>query len=107
MPEVLKRFNHEVDTVNKTLGSHEQIKRFRLVCEEWSPQTGELSPTLKLKRSVISAKYQHVLDDIYGYSKQNGQPKSPAKTLIELPVILRQRILHSLTRFRGGEDHRD
>lgn len=107
MPEVIKRINSEVDMVNKTLGSHEQIKRFRLVSEEWSPQTGELSPTLKLKRNVILGKYQHIMDEIYGYAKQNGQPKTTASALIGLPVILRQRILNGITRLRGGEENND
>lgn len=105
-PEVLKRMSHEVDMVNKTLGSHEQIKRFRLVCEEWSPQTGELSPTLKLKRNIISNKYQHILEDIYGHNRQNGGQKSSARTLIGLPVVIRKRIIAGLTRFRGDERHR-
>lgn len=104
--EVLRRISSEVEKVNKTLGSHEQIKRFRLVCEEWSPQTGELSPTLKLKRNVISAKYQHILDDIYGYSKQNGQPKSQPRTLFNLSLVIRQRIRNGITRIRGEEGTR-
>ncbi len=58
-------FQHEVNMQNKKLGTHEQIKRFRLICEEWNSQSGELSPTLKLKRDVITAKYQHLIDDIY------------------------------------------
>ena len=53
LPEVIERFNREVKEVNKSLGEHEQIKRFRLVTEEWTPQTGELSPTLKLKRNYL------------------------------------------------------
>jgi len=69
--EVMIRYQKEVDTINKTLGEHENIKRFRLVCQEWSPQTGELSPTLKLKRNYIYNKYDHVLREIYHYPK-NG-----------------------------------
>src|SRR5450759_5362858 len=42
MPEVIERFSKEVKDVNKSLGEFEQIKRFRLVIEEWTPQTGEL-----------------------------------------------------------------
>lgn len=68
---VLARYQKEVDKTNRTLGEHEKIKRFRLVCEEWSPQTGELSPTLKLKRAVIYKKYDHLLRIIYNYVK-NG-----------------------------------
>ncbi len=69
LPEVIEQIQKEVNIVNKTLGSHEQISRIRLVCEEWTPASGELSPTLKLRRSIIAAKYQHLIDDIYSVGK--------------------------------------
>ena len=65
LPEVLDRFSKEVREVNKILGEYEQIKRFRLVTEEWTPQTGELSPTLKLRRNYISRNYQEIISEIY------------------------------------------
>jgi long-chain acyl-CoA synthetase len=65
IPEVLDRFSKEVREVNKTLGEHEQIKRFRLVTEEWTPQSGELSPTLKLKRNLVANHYKSIIADIY------------------------------------------
>jgi long-chain acyl-CoA synthetase len=63
--EVITRMQKEINKVNKRLGQVEQIKRFRLVCDAWSPETGELSPTLKLKRKEIYAKYEHILKEIY------------------------------------------
>lgn len=69
LPEVVDKIQKEVNLVNKTLGSHEQISRIRLVCEEWTPASGELSPTLKLRRSIVAAKYQHLIDDIYSVGK--------------------------------------
>jgi long-chain acyl-CoA synthetase len=68
--EVAERFSRDIREINSTLGEHEQIKRFRLVKEEWSPQSGELSPTLKLKRNLLAAHYKDVIADIY--SKGNG-----------------------------------
>ncbi len=64
-PEVVSAFNIEIGKINKKLSSWEQIKRFRLVTDEWSPATGELSASLKLKRKVISGKYTDLLDSIY------------------------------------------
>ncbi|MCE5348092.1 MAG: long-chain fatty acid--CoA ligase [Bacteroidales bacterium] len=64
-PEVIEKFAKEVKEVNQSLGEYEQIKRFRLVTEEWSPQTGELSQTLKLKRNFISKKYKEIISEIY------------------------------------------
>ena len=69
IPEVVAKIQKEVNAINKTLGLHEEIKRFRLVCAEWSPATGDLSPTLKLRRSVIAEKYKHIIDEIYSVSK--------------------------------------
>jgi long-chain acyl-CoA synthetase len=63
--EVIARMQKEVNKANKRLGQVEQIKRFRMVCESWSPETGELSPTLKLKRKDLYAKYDHILREIY------------------------------------------
>jgi len=68
-PETISRFQKEVTEINKTLGLTEQIKRFRLVAEEWTPATGEMSPTLKLKRKVLSAKYNDIISEIYSVDK--------------------------------------
>jgi len=72
---VIERIQREVDLVNKELGDHEKIKRFRLVCEEWSPQSGEISPTLKLRRNIIYKKYDHILREIFQYSKNDENGK--------------------------------
>ena len=69
--EVVSQMQKEVAIINKTLGEHEEIKRFRLVCEEWTPQTGELSPTLKLKRNYVADKYKDIIDEIYSVSHNN------------------------------------
>lgn len=64
-PEVIARYQREVSEINKQLGQTEQIKRFRLVHEEWSTDSGELSPTLKLKRSILVSKYEDLLNEIF------------------------------------------
>ncbi|HAM09107.1 MAG: hypothetical protein A2X05_07355 [Bacteroidetes bacterium GWE2_41_25] len=65
IPEVIYRYSKEVKEVNKSLGEFEQIKRFRLVTEEWTPATGELSPTLKLKRNYLAIEYKDIINEIY------------------------------------------
>lgn len=75
-PEVLEQIRKEVNLINKTLGTHEQISRIRLVNDEWSQATGELSPTLKLRRSVVAEKYKNLIDDIYSVRK-NGNGTAP------------------------------
>ena len=69
IPEVIAQIQKEVNEINKTLGEHEKIKRFRLVSHEWSPGSGELSPTLKLRRNVISETYKDIIAEIYSVQK--------------------------------------
>jgi len=68
--KVIERYQKEVNKYNATMGEHEKIKRFRLVCEEWSPDTGELSPTQKLKRNFVYEKYKHIIAEIYQHDKK-------------------------------------
>jgi long-chain acyl-CoA synthetase len=56
-PQVVAQYQAIIDQVNATLANFETIKRFHLVPEEWSLGTGELTPSLKLKRRVIVQKY--------------------------------------------------
>jgi long-chain acyl-CoA synthetase len=65
MPEITSVFNTEIEAINKRISPPERINRFRLVPDEWSPSSGELSPTLKLRRQFISNKYREILDQIY------------------------------------------
>jgi len=55
----------EIRKINKSLGQIEQVVRFILVHHEWSPETGELSPTLKLRRKFIHAKYEDQIQMVY------------------------------------------
>jgi len=65
IPDVIKRYQKEVNAINKQLSETEKIKRFRLVCSEWTPNTGELSPTLKLRRKFLYDKYDHIIKEIF------------------------------------------
>jgi len=65
MPEVQLHMQNEIGLYNKKVGEHERILRFRLVSDNWSPESGELSPTLKLKRKVINEKYRQLIESIY------------------------------------------
>jgi long-chain acyl-CoA synthetase len=70
-PMVLSMYQTEVKEINKTLGQHEEIKRFRLVSDTWSAATGELSQTLKLKRKVIEQKYSDLIEEIFASSRED------------------------------------
>lgn len=70
--KVLDRFQQEIDKINKGLGHHEQVKKFELTCADWTPETGELSPTLKVRRRFLKEKYRIKLDRLYGYTEESG-----------------------------------
>ncbi len=63
--KVQSLFTSEIDRINKKLSTPERIARYKLVNEEWTPGTGELSPTLKLKRSFIRDKYKDLITQLY------------------------------------------
>jgi long-chain acyl-CoA synthetase len=53
-----------VDEVNSRVGRVEQVKRFRILPEDLSHETGELTPTLKVKRNVVNDKFAGVVDEL-------------------------------------------
>jgi long-chain acyl-CoA synthetase len=67
-PDVLKAISKEVSRINSILNESERVVRFKLVANEWSPASGELSPSLKLRRKFITEKYSSELEQIYSGS---------------------------------------
>jgi len=59
-------FKDLVESFNKYFNHVEQIKKFELLADEWTIDTGELTPKLSLKRKVVMDKYKDVIDRIYG-----------------------------------------
>uniref|UniRef100_A0AAU1M1Y8 Acyl-CoA synthetase n=1 Tax=Streptomyces sp. NBC_00148 TaxID=2903626 RepID=A0AAU1M1Y8_9ACTN len=64
-PEVHAEVARAVEAANARLNRTEQIKRYRLLTQEWGPETGELTPSLKLRRRVIRDRYGDLLDALY------------------------------------------
>jgi len=64
-PEVLAEIGREVDMVNQRFSHSEQIRRFALLGEDWLPDSEELTPTMKLKRRGIAAKYADEIAALY------------------------------------------
>lgn len=64
-PELLEHVQAHVDQVNARLAHWETIKRFEVLGQDFSTETGELTPTMKLKRKVIAQKYADVLARLY------------------------------------------
>lgn len=78
VPKVIERFQREVDNFNQHLGRHEQLKKFELTCQEWLPETGELSPTLKLKRRFLKEKYRVKFERLYRETDDSGHVGQPS-----------------------------
>jgi long-chain acyl-CoA synthetase len=55
----------ELDKANAKYAQVEQVKRFAILDHDLSQETGELTPTLKVKRNVVNEKYQSILDELY------------------------------------------
>jgi long-chain acyl-CoA synthetase len=66
LPRIRKRFQKEIDKYNKLFGEAEKIKTWDLMDTEWTFDTGEITPTMKLKRNFICKKYQERVSKLFG-----------------------------------------
>ena len=87
LPKTQEKIRKVLDEFNKTLAPHEQVKQFRLVTDEWTPNNGLLSPTLKLRRGPLMDKYKDLVNDIYGKEKTSTSAFFSAFKSVELPTI--------------------
>jgi long-chain acyl-CoA synthetase len=77
-PQVIALYAGEIERCNQHFGRYSQIKKFALLPEEWTIATGELTPTLKIKRKITLQKYAAEVEALY-----SGE--EPGKTSIEKP----------------------
>lgn len=66
-PKVLQLFKDLVESFNKFFNHVEQIKRFELLPDEWSVESGEMTPKLSLKRKVVLERYRDSIERIYDH----------------------------------------
>ncbi len=64
-PRVIERIMQEVNNANSEFAKWEQIKKIKLIAEEFTIDGGELTPTMKLKRKVVAKKYSSLIEAIY------------------------------------------
>ena len=64
-PAVIDKFKRIVNHYNRFFGETEQIKRYILMDYEWSIQTGELTPTLKVRRNFVSEKFAESMEKLF------------------------------------------
>lgn len=63
--EVKALFEREINKFNKEFGKVEQIKKFELISDVWSIDTGELTPTMKIKRKIVQQQYCDLIEEMY------------------------------------------
>ncbi|WP_313266575.1 long-chain fatty acid--CoA ligase [Sphingobacterium sp.] len=64
-PELKQKIESELSRINKNFGNWEQIKKFAILPDEMTVESGELTPTLKMKRKIILQKYEREIEEIY------------------------------------------
>jgi long-chain acyl-CoA synthetase len=64
-PKIAELVEQEVQAVNRHLASYESIKYYRIVPHDFSQETGELTPSFKVKRKFVSQKYAHLIEEMY------------------------------------------
>jgi long-chain acyl-CoA synthetase len=67
-PEILGIVGQAVDQANERLSRPEQVKKWTLLPVEWTAESAELTPTLKLKRRVVHSNYAEAIDELYASS---------------------------------------
>jgi long-chain acyl-CoA synthetase len=77
-PQIIALYAGEIERCNQHFGRYSQIKKFAVLPEEWTIATGELTPTLKIKRKITLQKYAAEVEALY-----SGE--EPGKTSIEKP----------------------
>jgi long-chain acyl-CoA synthetase len=65
-PDVIALYQEVIDALNRDLSQFERIKKIALVPAEFSMETGELTPTLKVKRKVVEDRWREKIEELYG-----------------------------------------
>ncbi|MGL4601363.1 MAG: long-chain fatty acid--CoA ligase, partial [Plesiomonas sp.] len=63
--QIREMFEQRLKSIQKELARFEQVKRFTLLPDAFTMESGELTPTLKLRRKIISQRYQREIDSMY------------------------------------------
>ena len=64
-PKVISFYQNIINKRQENLGQVERIKKFTLLENEFSQETGEITPTMKVKRKVVEEKYKDLIDAMY------------------------------------------
>jgi len=62
---IINRYRKEIQKYNTTFGDWEQVKKYKLIADEWSQNSGILTPTLKIKRNLILERYNTEIEELF------------------------------------------
>lgn len=79
-PQVVHKFDREIEKSNQHFAQYEKVKQFRLLHEPWTIESGELTPTLKLKRKAIHQKNAALIQEMYAEEYPNSKPEAETAT---------------------------
>jgi long-chain acyl-CoA synthetase len=74
-PKVQSLYEGIVESINTNMARYEKLKRVLLVADEFSPENGILTPTLKLRRRVLEERYRKQIDDLYAQAEAATAPQ--------------------------------
>jgi long-chain acyl-CoA synthetase len=73
-PKVQALYEGIVESINENLARFEKLKRVLLVADEFTPENGIMTPTLKLRRRVVEERYRQQIDDLYAQADRESVP---------------------------------
>jgi long-chain acyl-CoA synthetase len=74
-PAIVELLTREIERFGHEVGEIQRVKRFAVVPDEWSTESGELSPTLKMKRAVIGSRYGDLIESCYAVGARGACPE--------------------------------
>src|SRR3954468_10946781 len=86
---VIDAVQEGVDRANEQLARVEQIKKFRILPEDWEPGGDELTPTMKLKRKPIHEKYADEIEELYSGCPASAALREPGADLLDAGAVAR------------------
>ncbi|MDO5615581.1 MAG: AMP-binding protein, partial [Cruoricaptor ignavus] len=67
LDKIKELYHQKIDEIQKNLSGFEKVKKFALMASEFEIGSGEITPTLKIKRNIVLAKYANVIDGMYAH----------------------------------------
>ncbi len=75
-PRIRRYLTEKIADINSSLARSETIKKFEILGSDFNVESGELTPTMKMRRKVVTEKYQTEIESLYGVPEKSGIPLS-------------------------------